>query len=119
MISGVSRGARLLALAIPLFVFGCNSDSESYPAELKYPTRTDIIVNSDKLRDEEVFYPDPPGEVENYLRSYKTKCDEDKKGEAYDPAAPDREASQRHRRLAEQTFRHPGEADRQDRSRRG
>jgi mono/diheme cytochrome c family protein len=85
-IPGIIARRLTLALAFSFVVLVSGCDAEGYPAELKYPKRTEIIVNSDKLRDEEVFTPDAPGKLDESLRQYYTKCGEDKKGEAFDPA---------------------------------
>ena len=88
MISGVSRGGvtRCLPSALPLLfmLLGSGCDPEGYPTDLKYPTRTDIIVNGEKVRDEKVFHPDSPGQLDESLLAFKAKCDKDHNGEAFD-----------------------------------
>ena len=86
MISGVSRGvARRLAFATPFvlvsLVSGC--DPEGYPADLKYPTRTDVIVLTQNP--DEVYQPEPPGHLDVSIGSYNKLKEDGKKVEALDP----------------------------------
>jgi mono/diheme cytochrome c family protein len=84
---------RCLALATPLISFaflGC--DPEGYPTELKYPLRSDIIIDSNKLRtDDKFFFPDPPGRLDQHFRAYQAKYDQEKGaiGVVYDPSRID------------------------------
>jgi mono/diheme cytochrome c family protein len=85
--SGISGSVvRWFAFTTPvllaLVISGC--DPEGYPAELKYPTRTDAIVV--KPSDEEVYRPEPPGHLDIDLEKYK-ELRKQNKGEAYDPTA--------------------------------
>ncbi len=87
MISGVFGGvARFVTLAAPLvsvfLISGC--DSEGYPADLKYPTRTDLIIVTQNP-DEET-QPEPPGHLEISVATYKKLQDEGKTVKFYDPA---------------------------------
>jgi mono/diheme cytochrome c family protein len=80
VMSGVSREVvrRLIAALAPsvLLLSGC--ESESYPADLKYPTRTDAIVV--KHSEEEPTHPDPPGHLDVDIERAKQH-----NGVTYDP----------------------------------
>jgi mono/diheme cytochrome c family protein len=64
--SGVSRAAsaRRLLLATPLvFLLLTGCDTDSYPADLKYPPRNEVILSGFAEKDLGV-YPDPPGTLD-------------------------------------------------------
>jgi mono/diheme cytochrome c family protein len=86
VIFGVSPSvARCLTRATPILLAllsGC--EPEGYPAELKYPTRTDVIVI--KANPDEVYRAEPPGQLEISIDEYKKLKEQAKDVEAYDPA---------------------------------
>ena len=85
---------RPAALALPLLLLtlcGCGTDGE-YPADLRYPLRTDLIF-VEQPTPNTTFYPSPPGHLDRDLATIN-----DRKGKTLDPtkiAAADRAALQK------------------------
>jgi mono/diheme cytochrome c family protein len=78
-----TRRPRPAALVWPLFLLplcGCGSGEGQYPADLRYPLRTDLIYVEPPTVNPQPFYPSPPGHLDQDLASIN-----DRKGKTLDP----------------------------------
>ncbi len=87
-----TRRPRPAALALPLLLLplcGCGTDGK-YPADLRYPLRTDLIYVEPPTVNPTPFYPSPPNHLDRDLATIN-----ERKGKTLDPgklAGPDRTA---------------------------
>ncbi len=79
MISGIFRG--VAPFAFVLLIAGC--DPEGYPADLKYPVRSDVIILTQNP--DEPFHPEPPGHLEISIATYNKLKADGKDVKALDP----------------------------------
>jgi mono/diheme cytochrome c family protein len=67
-LSALPRVVRLFVLAaslpIVLLLSGCG---DSYPTDLTYPLRSDLLVDAQKLPDKQPFYAEPPGRLDEHI----------------------------------------------------
>jgi mono/diheme cytochrome c family protein len=97
------QNVRYLSLCAALFLIILTGCTEGYPPDLRYPSRTDVLVT--KVPSEFQSEPYPPGELEQEIVRVSTRKD----GATFDPKLVPAEARQELNKTLERIFGTPSE----------